>query len=133
MTPVEEALERFRTITDTLPFAASIHNLYGGFRELANSRFLIRNAMWLNAFELAAISKWVYLNGHSRAPNSVDWSGVLSLYKTLWKVTEEETAYPDDPAVNASFVLRLVYQQMTWNITQDKMQANFVRVPGDLR
>ncbi len=130
MPPVEHALEHFRSITETLPFAASIHDLYVGFRELVNSRFLIRYAMWLNAFELAAISKWVYLNGHSRAPNPVDWAVVLNLYKILWKVTEEETAYPDDPAVIASFVLRFVYQQLTWNITRDKMQANFVRVRG---
>jgi hypothetical protein len=33
MNPVEDALERFRSITETLPFVASVHNLYGGFRE----------------------------------------------------------------------------------------------------
>jgi hypothetical protein len=30
----------------------------------------------------------------------------------------------------ASFVPRFVYQQLTWNITQDKMQANFLRTRG---
>jgi hypothetical protein len=130
MTAVEDALEQLRTLTESLPFGASIHDLYGGFRELANSRFVIRRAMWLNPFELAAISKWVYLNAHSRAPKRVDWAAILNSYKYLWKATEEQANYPDDPAVIASFVLRFVYQQLTWNITQDKMQANFLRARG---
>lgn len=39
MTPVEDTLERFQAVTESLPFATSIHSLYGGFRELANSHF----------------------------------------------------------------------------------------------
>ena len=62
--------------------------------------------MWLNPFELAAISKWVYLHGHSRTSQTIDWPAVLNSYKLLWKVTEDSTAYPDDPGVIASFVLR---------------------------
>src|SRR6266536_6391762 len=96
MPSVEEALGPFRAATESLPLVASVHNLYGGFRELAKSRFMIPHAMWLNAFELAAISKWVYLNGHSRSPNQVDLASVLNLYKSLWRITEEETEDPYD-------------------------------------
>jgi hypothetical protein len=130
MKTVDNALDHFLRQTDLLPFAQSVLDLYGGFRELANSRFLIRGATWLNAFELAAISKWVYLCGHGGAAHRVDWPSVLNAYKELWRVTEEATDYPDDPSIIAAFVLRFVDQQLIWNITPEKMQTNFSRTRG---
>ena len=130
MTDIEQALENLRMQTESLPFAASVAHLYGGFRELAKSRFLIRNAIWLNAFEIAAIAKWVYLTGHGRSPNRVDWPSILNAYKILWRATEAAALYPEEPAVVVSFALRFVYQQLVWNITPEKMQANFLRTRG---
>jgi hypothetical protein len=130
MPTVDDALQRVQTLTDSLPLAQSLRDLYGGFRELAASRFAIPGATWLNTFELAAIAKWVYLSGHGRAAQPFDWAEVLNSYKFLWKATEEATHYPQGPAVVASFVLRFVYQQLVWNITAEKMQANFERTRG---
>lgn len=130
MEVVKCAHENLLRQTELLPFAQSVRDLHGGFRMLADSRFLIRQAPWLNAFELAAISKWVYLNGNSRTLSQIAWASVLNAYKELWKVTEEATDYPDEPSVVAAFVLRFVYQQLIWNITQEKMEANFSRTRG---
>jgi hypothetical protein len=55
---------------------------------------------------------------------------MLNSYKEVWRATEEATTYPDEPSVAATFVLRFVYQQLIWNISQSKMQANFARVRG---
>ena len=105
----------------------AVRHLSEAFRLLADSRYLIRSAQWLNTFEVAAIAKWVYLDGHGRKPQAINWPDVLNAYKFLWRETEDATDYPDDPGVVASFILRLVYQQLIWNITPEKMQANFAR------
>ena len=130
MTDIEKALAELMAATERLPFSQAIHDLHGAFRELANSGYLIPRASWLNAFELAAIAKWVYLHGHRGRANPIDWPFALNRYKDLWRATEASASYPDDPAVIVSFALRFVYQQVVWNIASQKMNANFARARG---
>ncbi len=69
-------------------------------------------------------------SGHGRASEAVDWPSVLNAYKTLWRETEAQAIYPDEPETVASFVLRFVYQQLPWNLTPLKMSANVQRTLG---
>lgn len=127
---LDAALVRFMTLTESLPFVPCMNDFFSSFRELAKANFNMSGARWLNAFELGAIAKWVYLRGHFRRNAIGDGPTVLNSYKDVWKATEEATAYPDEPSIAATFVLRFVYQQLIWNISQTKMQANFTRVRG---
>lgn len=127
---LDAALTLFMTLTESLPFGPCMSDFFNSFRELVKADFDIRGARWLNAFELGAIAKWVYLRGHSRRNATGDGPTVLNSYKEVWRATEEATAYPDEPSVAATFILRFVYQQLIWNISQTKMQANFTRVRG---
>jgi len=127
---LDAALARFMTLTESLPFVPCMSDFFSSFRELAKADFNIRGARWLNAFELGAIAKWVYLCGHTRRNSTGDGPTILNSYKDVWRATEEATAYPEGPSVAATFVLRFVYQQLIWNISQSKMQANFTRVRG---
>jgi hypothetical protein len=127
---LDASLARFRTLTESLPLGPSMSDFFSSFRELAQADFNIPGARWLNAFELGAIAKWVYLCGHNRRNATGDGPTILNSYKDVWRATEEVTAYPNDPLVAATFVLRFVYQQLIWNISQSKMQANFIRIRG---
>jgi hypothetical protein len=130
MTEVEKAYSDLIGKTEQIPFADGIGFLYAGFRALTESNFSVPGKSFLNAFEIAAIAKWVYLNAHSRKPHPIDWASVLNAYKLLWKEAENQTDYPDDPEVIASFVLRLAYQQLIWNVSPIKMEQNFQRTMG---
>jgi len=127
---LDAALMRFQALTESLPFGPCMNDFFISFRELVKADFKIRGARWLNAFELGAIAKWVYLRGHARRDATGDGPTILNFYKEVWRATEEATAYPCEPSVEATFVLRFVYQQLIWNISQSKMQANFTRVRG---
>lgn len=127
---LDAALARFMTLTESLPLGPSMSDFFSSFRELAKANFNIPGARWLNAFELGAIAKWVYLSSHSRQNASGDGPTILNSYKDVWRATEEATPYPDDPSVAATFVLRFVYQQLIWTISQSKMQSNFIRARG---
>jgi hypothetical protein len=126
----QRALDDFLAVVEQLQFAESVKFLHKRFGELANSGFLDPRQPWLNAFELGAIAKWVYLSGHGRASVPVDWPSVLNAYKTLWRKTEAQAIYPDEPEMVASFVLRFVYQQLPWNLTPLRMSANVQRTLG---
>jgi hypothetical protein len=127
---LDAALARFHTLTESLPLGPSMSDFFSSFRELVRANFNISGSRWLNAFELGAIAKWVYLRGHSRRNTTGDGPSILNSYKEVWRSTEEATVYPDDPPVAATFVLRFVYQQLIWNISYSKMQANFTRIRG---
>lgn len=127
MNRIETAYAQVRSMTENLPMEPAVRHLSEAFRFLADSRYLIRSAQWLNTFEVAAIAKWVYLDGHGGKPQAINWPDVLNAHKFLWRETENAIHYPDDAGGVASFILRLVYQQLIWNITPEKIQANFAR------
>lgn len=58
---LDVALARFMTLTESLPFVPCMSDFFSSFRELAKADFNIRGARWLNAFELGAIAKWVWV------------------------------------------------------------------------
>jgi hypothetical protein len=130
MNDIENAYSDLIARIEQIPFADGAEFLYGAFRTLSKSDFLIPGKHFLSVFEMAAIAKWIYLNAHSRKPRPVDWASVINAYKTLWREVENQTVYPDNPEVIASFILRFVYQQLIWKITQSKMQGNFQRTLG---
>jgi len=130
MNELEAAYADFVARTEQIPFAAGAEFLFGAFRALSKSDFLIPGKHFLSAFEMAAIAKFIYLNAPSNTRNAVDWAPVINAYKTLWREAENRSDYPDTPDVIASFVLRFVYQQLLWNITPSKMDGNFKRTLG---
>lgn len=127
MDDIDRALYDLHASVELLPFAESMKFLHQGFCKLVGSGYLNPSLPWLNAFELAAIAKWVYLCGHERGGAATECPSVINIYKNLWRVTEAQTVYPSDPQVMAAFVLRFVYQQLPWNLTSIKMAGNLRR------
>jgi hypothetical protein len=127
MREVENAFGTVIGLTEQLPFAESVSLIHNELRSLAAKNFLNRKKPWLNAFELAAIAKLVYLNASDRRSTQVDLGEVLNAYKRFWAEVDSKTVYPTSPEFIASFVLRFAYQQIPINVNARKMQHNFER------
>lgn len=128
MTDAETALDNLIARSEQVPLAIGIPALHAQLRELANSNFLIRKKPWLNAAELLRISKLVYLNGSgSKRSIQVDFAALLNANKELWRASDAQTTYTDDPQFLGSFILRFVYQQLPANITSRKVESNYLR------
>lgn len=129
MTEMQKARDNLLTKIEQIPFADGILALYNELQNLSLSNYLIiKDKPWLSAFELASIAKFVYIHGHSRKRcNEVDWPSILNAYKDLWRISDNQTLYPDIPEYIAAFVLRFVYQQLPASITPRKLFHNLKR------
>jgi hypothetical protein len=126
----DKAFEVLLNKTEKLSFAKSITRLHDEFRSLAERDFLDPKKPWANAFELAALAKFIFLHGSIRRSEEPDMAGALNAVKDLWREADLDTHYPDSPQYIASFVLRFVYQQLPFNLTRRKMQQNVERTLG---
>src|ERR1700733_9417066 len=127
MTDVKRSLDDLIRQIENLPFSASIESLHTAFVQLVDYNFSVPGKPWLQAFELAAIAKFVYLHAGSRGRIPINWIPVLNGFKFLWKASEEDYPYPDDPDILVTFALRFVYQQTPWRLTPRRMRRNLDR------
>lgn len=104
--------------------------MHAAFRDLSNHRFHIPEKPWLNAYELAAAANYVAMFGTNKRNYKpfFNMATPLNSFKALWKVAEESNAYSDNPAYVATFILRIVYQQLPYVIHPDRIPAMFHRM-----
>ena len=101
-----------------LPYSGAYDFLHQNFAELVSNDFHIKQKTWLNPYELASIANYIALYGYigrKRKPFR-DIADALNRLKLLWKLAEEEGEYSENPAYEATFTLRWVYQQMPFSI-----------------
>src|SRR5229473_2152402 len=130
MAAIDEAIKALIEESERLPFEGCIGTLHMQFRRLAQAGFLIRDEIWMSAFELASIAKLVYLNGHGRRSHVFDQLALntsLNTYKKIWSLSEAFNTYSDESEQIACFILRFVYQQIPFHISREKMELNFRR------
>jgi hypothetical protein len=112
------ALQRYMYAVEQLPYPGSFNFAHAGFAELVANGFHVKQKTWLNPYELAAVCNYVALFGTTKKNNQrqFDMSKSLNGLKKLWALSEEECEYSDNPAYEATFILRFVYQQMPFSI-----------------
>ena len=112
------AAQQYVYAVSKLPYPAAFDFIHTQFARLVAHDFHIEQMAWLNPYELASVANYIAIYG-STSPKQRPLSNVaesLNALKTLWKLAEDEGDYSDDPAYEATFAMRWVYQQMPFSI-----------------
>jgi hypothetical protein len=123
------ALQRYLYAVGKLPCPGAFATMHALLRELGDNRFQLPDKPWLNPYELAALVNHVAMFGTGRNRKLLfDVAPPLNAFKRLWELAEESSAYSDNPAYVATFILRVVYQQLPYVIHRDRVPAMFRRM-----
>jgi hypothetical protein len=88
------AFQGFIKALRRIPCPSAFVAIRQAFAELTGSGFLVRNKPWLNAAELAALSKFLVLYGdHNSRASVFDLAKPMNRYKRFWKYAEAESPY----------------------------------------
>jgi hypothetical protein len=124
------ALQRYFYAVGKIPCPGAFASIHVMFNELSDHNFHIRHKPWLNAYELAALTNDIAMFGTSKRNHKllIAFDKPLNEFKKLWKLAEESNSYSDNPDHAATFVLRIVYQQLPYVIHHDRIVAMFRRM-----
>ena len=118
---VETAFEHFQREIQFLPFPESFVLIHQFFQELTANDFLIPQKQWLHAAEIAALAKFIILDGTTLEIPRYDLAPPLNSYKVLWKAAEQATAGPANDMEAGLFMFRLLYQQLPFMIYRGRV------------
>ena len=121
---VRIALQRYEFSAGKLPCPGPFGDFHSLFQELSRNGFHIPQKPWLNTFELAAVANYTAMFGSERKHKLRFQLDIpLNHFKKLWKLAEESNSYSDNPAYIATFILRVVYQQLPFVIHPSRVRA----------
>lgn len=125
---LKSAFERFRKRIGRLPFPDSLEAIHDQFGELSANDFFLSGKPWVHAEQLAALTKYIVLFGANKSRRPfVDFAPAWNAYKHFWKYSEEASLYSADEAFVAIFILRMVYQQITFLLYQQRLPQLIAR------
>jgi hypothetical protein len=124
------ALQRYQYAIRKIPYPGAFASIHALFKELSDHRFHVLDKPWLNAYELAAMTNYVAMFGTSKRNHKLLFplDEPLNAFKKLWKFAEESNSYSDNPAYVATFILRIVYQQLPYVIHPGRIPSMFSRM-----
>ncbi len=124
------ALQRYEYAVAKMPCPGAFASIHAMFKELSDNQFQLRHKPWLNPFELAALTNHIAMFGTDKRNHKplFTFDKPLNEFKKLWKLAEESNSYSDNPAYIASFILRIVYQQLPYVIHPSRISSMFRRM-----
>lgn len=124
------ALQRYQYTVAKLPCPGAFASIHAIFKELSDHQFDVRGKPWLNAYELAAITNYVAMFGTNKRNDRLLFplDVPLNAFKKLWRLAEESNSYSENPAYIATFILRIVYQQLPFVIHPGRIPSMFSRM-----
>ncbi|MGB8060964.1 MAG: hypothetical protein WCF26_03650 [Candidatus Sulfotelmatobacter sp.] len=82
----------------------------------------------MHAEQLAALAKYIILYGADKSRRRfLDLAPAWNAYKHFWKYSEEASLYSADDAFVAAFILRMVYQQITFLLYHQRIPQLIAR------
>jgi hypothetical protein len=120
--------ERFKKRVGRLPYLGLLVSVHQEIARLRASNFFIPSEPWLHGEDLAALAKYAVLySADTSTPPILKIAPALNGYKKFWKEAEELNPYADDDKSVAMFILRLVYQQVTFLVYQPRLPQLLAR------
>lgn len=118
---------RFTSAVQHWPFPDSLEIAHRLYSDIRDKDYFDAEDAWKNPAEIAALAKAIIGEGTSLLLPGVHVAQTLNLYKDIWQLSEEilhERASPDAPLLG---FIRLLYQQMPYQVYSKDSEVGFYR------